>query len=125
MEDRSQRRADGAVPIWRHARQGGPAGDRSSAWFPPPISWLGALSRPRNIGIGVATVEWVRAHGGNPLVSEVEALDHTLNRAREGWPGLLKRWPRSAPPTSPPKNEAVSLRRLPVDRRSKRSSSPA
>ena len=60
----------------------------SSAWFPPPFSWIGALSRPRNIGIGVATAEWVRAHGGNPLVSEVENIYYTLTAPSKGGPAL-------------------------------------
>lgn len=47
----------------------------------------------RNIGIDVATVEWVRSHGGNPLVSEVENIYYTLTAPSKGGPAL-KRLPQ-------------------------------
>jgi hypothetical protein len=56
--------------------------------LPAAISWLNALSRPRNVGLGVTTVEWVRAHGGNPLVSEVENIYYTLTAPSKGGPPL-------------------------------------
>ena len=56
--------------------------------LPAAVSWVNALSRPRNIGIGVATVEWVRSHGGNPLVSEVENIYYTLTAPSKGGPAL-------------------------------------
>ena len=55
---------------------------------PAAISWIGAMTGPRNIGVGVATVEWVRQHGGNPLVSEVENIYYTLNAPSKGGPAL-------------------------------------
>ena len=87
MADRSQRRADGAIPIWRHARRVVLLAI-VICLIPAAISWLGALSRPRNIGLGVTTVEWVRAHGGNPLVSEVENIYYTLTAPSKGGPAL-------------------------------------
>ena len=55
---------------------------------PVTLSWLGAISGPRNIGVGVATVEWVRAHGGNPLVSQIENWYYTLKAPSKGGPAL-------------------------------------
>ena len=60
---------------------------------PAALSWVGAMSGHRNIGIGVATVEWVRSHGGNPLVSEVENIYYTLKAPSKGGPAL-KRLPQ-------------------------------
>lgn len=57
---------------------------------PAAISWFGHVNGPRNVGIGVATVEWVRAHGGNPLVSEIENIYYTLNAPSKGGPALKK-----------------------------------
>ena len=87
VEDRSQRRGDGALPIWRHARRVILLAV-AFCLIPAAISWLGALSRPRNVAIGVTTVEWVRAHGGNPLVSEVENIYYTLTAPSRGGPPL-------------------------------------
>ena len=39
---------------------------------PAVLSWVNALSGPRNVGLGVASVEWLRQNGGNSLVSEIE-----------------------------------------------------
>jgi len=46
------------------------------------------LSRPRNVSWNIATVEWVRAHGGNPLVSRVENWYYELNAPSKGGPPL-------------------------------------
>jgi len=55
---------------------------------PAAISWIHALSKPRNIGWNIATVEWVRQHGGNPLVSQVENWYYELNAPSKGGPPL-------------------------------------
>jgi hypothetical protein len=55
---------------------------------PAAVSWVTEISGSRNIGIGVATVEWVRSHGGNPLVSEVENIYYTLTAPSKGGPPL-------------------------------------
>jgi hypothetical protein len=55
---------------------------------PAAISWATAMFRPHNVGIGVATVEWVRAHGGNSLVSEIENWYYTLTAPSKGGPPL-------------------------------------
>ncbi len=55
---------------------------------PVAISWIGAMNRPRNVGLGVASVEWLRANGGNPLVSEIENVYYTLTAPSKGGPAL-------------------------------------
>ena len=52
------------------------------------LSWLPAMAGRRNIGVGVASVEWMRSHGGNPIVSEVENWYYTLNEPEKGGPAL-------------------------------------
>lgn len=55
---------------------------------PVSVSYLNAISQPRNIGLGVASVEWLRANGGNPLVSEIENEYYTLTAPSKGGPAL-------------------------------------
>jgi len=56
--------------------------------LPAAISWVQMLSRPRNVSWNIATVEWVRAHGGNPLVSQIENWYYELNAPSKGGPPL-------------------------------------
>lgn len=55
---------------------------------PAAISWVHALSQPRNVSWNIVTVEWVRAHGGNPLVSQIENWYYELNAPSKGGPPL-------------------------------------
>jgi hypothetical protein len=55
---------------------------------PVGVSWLRAIGEPHNVGLGVASVEWLRSHGGNPLVSEVENAYYTLTAPSKGGPPL-------------------------------------
>lgn len=55
---------------------------------PAAVSWVHALRQPRNVSWSIATVEWVRAHGGNPLVSQVENWYYELNAPSKGGPPL-------------------------------------
>jgi hypothetical protein len=55
---------------------------------PAFFSWLHAVRRSRNVGLNIATVEWVRGHGGNPLVSQVEDWYYELNAPSKGGPPL-------------------------------------
>jgi hypothetical protein len=57
-------------------------------FVPVAVSYVGAVSGPRNIGLGVASVEWLRSHGGNPLVSQVENWYYTLTAPSKGGPPL-------------------------------------
>ena len=59
-------RAEGRIPVWRRARRVALLA-ALACLVPVAISWLGAMNRPRNIGLGVASVEWLRANGGNTL----------------------------------------------------------
>ncbi len=55
---------------------------------PAAVSWVQAMNRPRNVSLSIATVEWVRQHGGNPLVSQVENWYYELNAPSKGGPPL-------------------------------------
>ncbi len=55
---------------------------------PVAVSYVGAMSKPRNVDLGVASVEWLRSHGGNPLVSEIENVYYTLTAPSKGGPPL-------------------------------------
>lgn len=55
---------------------------------PVVVSYIGAMRRPHNVGLGVASVEWLRSHGGNSLVSEVENAYYTLTAPSKGGPPL-------------------------------------
>lgn len=55
---------------------------------PAAFSWVHALRRSRNVGWNIATVEWVRGHGGNLLVSQVENWYYELNAPSKGGPPL-------------------------------------
>jgi hypothetical protein len=55
---------------------------------PVAVSWVRMLTKPRNVSWNIATVEWVRANGGNPLVSQVEDWYYELNAPSKGGPPL-------------------------------------
>jgi hypothetical protein len=52
------------------------------------LSWLPAITGSRNIGVSIASVEWLRSHGGNPIVSQIENWYYTLNEPEKGGPAL-------------------------------------
>ena len=56
--------------------------------LPAALSIARDLSRPHNVGLGVAAVEWMRAHGGNGIVSQVEDWYYTINAPAKGGPAL-------------------------------------
>jgi hypothetical protein len=75
------------VPAWRRARR--------VALFAclfclgaAALSWVPAMGGKRNIGVSVASVEWLRSHGGNPIVSEIENWYYQLNEPEKGGPAL-------------------------------------
>ncbi|MFN8163529.1 MAG: hypothetical protein U0R26_06800 [Solirubrobacterales bacterium] len=104
VPDSTQRRRDGGVPAWRRARRVVLLAI-AICLVPAAISWVNALSRPRNIGMGVATVEWIRSHGGNPLVSEVENIYYTLTAPSKGGPPL-KSLPQVGIASAPSKSQS-------------------
>ncbi|HVV89226.1 MAG TPA: phosphodiester glycosidase family protein [Solirubrobacterales bacterium] len=52
------------------------------------LSWLPAVTGSRNLSVTVASVEWLRSHGGNPIVSEIENFYYRLNEPGKGGPPL-------------------------------------
>jgi hypothetical protein len=75
------------LPLWRRARRivlvaclfclGAAA-----------LSWLPAVTGSRNLGVTVSSVEWLRSHGGNPIVSQIENWYYQLNEPEKGGPAL-------------------------------------
>lgn len=86
---RPRRRDDRGIPAWRRLRRIAML-TLAICLVPVAISWFGEITGPRNISISVATVEWVRSHGGNPLVSEIENIYYTMNAPSKGGPALKK-----------------------------------
>ncbi|MBS1860489.1 MAG: phosphodiester glycosidase family protein [Actinobacteria bacterium] len=52
------------------------------------LSWIPAVTGSRNLGITVASVEWLRSHGGNPIASQIENWYYELNEPEKGGPAL-------------------------------------
>ncbi len=52
------------------------------------LSWVPAVTGSRNLGITVASVEWLRSHGGNPIASQIENWYYELNEPGKGGPAL-------------------------------------
>jgi hypothetical protein len=46
------------------------------------------MSEKHNVGLGVSSVEWLRQHGGNSLVSQIENWYYTLTAPEKGGPAL-------------------------------------
>jgi Phosphodiester glycosidase len=75
------------VPVWRRARR--------IALFAclfclgaAALSWLPTVTGRRNLGVTISSVEWLRSHGGNPIVSEIENWYYQLNEPGKGGPPL-------------------------------------
>ena len=80
-------RARRTVPLWRRARRVLLVACLFCLAV-AAISWLPAVTGSRNLGLGVASVEWLRSHGGNPIVSQIENWYYTLNEPEKGGPAL-------------------------------------
>ncbi|HKZ13472.1 MAG TPA: phosphodiester glycosidase family protein [Solirubrobacterales bacterium] len=52
------------------------------------VSWIPAVTGSRNLSISIASVEWLRSHGGNPIVTQIENWYYTLNEPEKGGPAL-------------------------------------
>ena len=87
MTETSRRREVAGIPAWRRLRRVVLLA-MAICLVPAAVSWTHSLSRPRNVGFDIATVEWVRSHGGNPLVSQVENWYYTLTAPSKGGPPL-------------------------------------
>jgi hypothetical protein len=55
---------------------------------PAAISYLEDMAEPHNVGLDVASVEWMRSHGGNGIVSQIENWYYTLTAPSKGGPPL-------------------------------------
>jgi len=55
---------------------------------PAGLSYVADLSEPHNVGPPIASVEWMRAHGGNGIVSQIENWYYTLTAPSKGGPPL-------------------------------------
>jgi hypothetical protein len=55
---------------------------------PAGVSYLSAMRERHNVGLGVSSVEWLRQHGGNSFVSEIENAYYSLNAPAKGGPPL-------------------------------------
>jgi len=87
MSVERRRRDEGRLAPWRRARRVVLLAAAISL-LPVAVSYLNTMSKPRKISLGVASVEWLRAHGGNELVSEVENVYYTLTAPSKGGPPL-------------------------------------
>ena len=52
------------------------------------ISYVGAMTKPSNSGLGVNSVEWLRDNGAAWLVSDIEAVYYSLSAPSTGGPAL-------------------------------------
>ena len=53
---------------------------------PAGFSYVQTIGGPHNVGLGIASVEWMRAHGGNGVVSQIEDWYYTLTAPAKGGP---------------------------------------
>jgi hypothetical protein len=52
------------------------------------VSWVPAVTGSRNLSVTVASVEWLRGHGGNPIASQIEDWYYEMNAPSKGGPAL-------------------------------------
>jgi hypothetical protein len=87
VTETSRRREAAGIPAWRRLRRVALLA-LAICLMPAAASWIDTLGKPRNVSFDIATVEWVRSHGGNPLVSQVENWYYTLTAPSKGGPPL-------------------------------------
>jgi Phosphodiester glycosidase len=75
------------VPLWRRARRVVLAACLFCLAI-AAVSWLPAVTGSRNLSVTIASVEWLRSHGGNPIVTQIENWYYTLNEPEKGGPTL-------------------------------------
>jgi hypothetical protein len=83
----SRRRAGPRLPLWRRARRTILAACLFCLAV-AALSWVPAVTASRNLSITIASVEWLRSHGGNPIVTQIENWYYTLNEPQKGGPTL-------------------------------------
>jgi hypothetical protein len=75
------------IPFWRRARRILLLA-AIACLIPTGVSYLSAMTKAHNVGLGVSSVEWLRQNGGNPIVSQIENWYYTLNEPEKGGPAL-------------------------------------
>ena len=75
------------VPPWRRLRRVVLIAT-AICLVPAAFSYVGAVTGFRNVGFSIASVEWMRAHGGNGVVSQIEDWYYTLTAPSKGGPTL-------------------------------------
>jgi hypothetical protein len=75
------------VPLWRRARRVVLAACLFCLAI-AAVSWIPAVTGSRNLSVTIASVEWLRSHGGNPIVTQIENWYYTLNEPEKGGPTL-------------------------------------
>jgi hypothetical protein len=83
---RSERRY-APIPFWRRARRIFLLA-ALACLIPAGASYVSAMGEKHNVGLGVSSVEWLRQHGGNALVSQIENWYYTLTAPAKGGPPL-------------------------------------
>ncbi len=87
MASSRRQRRHPRIPLWRRARRIVLLAS-IACLLAAAFSYLPAMGQKHNVGLGVSSVEWVRQHGGNSLVSEIENWYYTLNAPEKGGPPL-------------------------------------
>jgi hypothetical protein len=75
------------IPLWRRARRILLLA-AIACLIPAGVSYVSAMGEKHNVGLGVTSVEWLRQHGGNSLVSQIENWYYTLTAPAKGGPAL-------------------------------------
>jgi Phosphodiester glycosidase len=75
------------IPLWRRARRIF-ALATLACLVAAALSYLPTIAEKHNVGLGVTSVEWLRANGGNSIVSEIENWYYELNAPEKGGPTL-------------------------------------
>jgi hypothetical protein len=75
------------TPLWRRARRVATVACVACLAV-AALSWLPAVTGSRNLSVTVASVEWLRGHGGNPIASQIENWYYEMNEPGKGGPAL-------------------------------------
>ena len=87
METARHERRYPRIPFWRRARRIVLL-STIACLIPAAISYMPAMGEKHNVGLGVASVEWMRQNGGNAVVSEIENWYYSLKAPSKGGPPL-------------------------------------
>lgn len=76
------------------------------ALVPAAVSYVRAITGRYNVSVGIESVEWLREHGANRLVSQVEDWYYTITAPAKGGPAL-RALPQVGLPVQPAKHATV------------------